>query len=137
MLLTCTQVQYDFGLRGIIHLLRVLSPMKRAEPVESEQTLVVTALRDVNLAQLVDRDEPIFLSFVSDLFPGIILEKTSHPKLEETLAKALDAACLINHSPWTFKLMQVIVCNEYTSLLCLLFLLFTVIPTHIIKEYSC
>lgn len=88
--------------------------MKRAEPVESEQTLVVRALHDVNLAQLVDRDEPIFLSFVSDLFPGIILEKTSHPKLEEALAKELDAACLINHSPWTFKLMQVIVCNEYT-----------------------
>ena len=107
MLSTCTQVQYDFGLRGIIHLLRVLSPMKRAEPVESEQTLVVRALRDVNLAQLVDRDEPIFLSFVSDLFQGIIPEKTSHPKLEETLAKELDAGCLMNHSPWTFKLMQV------------------------------
>jgi len=82
--------------------------MKKAEPVESEQVLVMSAVRDVNLAQLVDRDEAIFLSFVNDLFPGIILEKTSHPQLEETLAKELEATCLVNYSPWTFKLMQVI-----------------------------
>lgn len=102
------QGQYDFGLRGIIYLLRVLGPMKRSEPSESEQVLVVRALRDVNLAQLVDRDEPLFLSFVNDLFPGIIPDKTCHPQLEEALAKQLDSFGLVNHAPWTFKLTQVI-----------------------------
>jgi len=106
-----TQGQYDFGLRGIVQLLRVLSSMKRAEPVESEQVLVVKAVRDMNLAQLVDRDEPLFLSYVNDLFPGIILEKTFHLQLEEALAKELEATCLVNHSPWTFKLMQVAFIN--------------------------
>jgi len=113
------QGQYDFGLRGIVQLLRVLRPMKRAEPSESEQVLVVRAVRDVNLAQLVDRDEPLFLSFVNDLFPGIIPDKTCHLQLEEALAKELDAACLVNHAPWAFKLMQVIsiviLCNKYNN----------------------
>jgi len=106
-LCTYWQVQYDFGVRGIIRLLRVLRTLKTAEPVESEHVLVVRALRDVNLAQLVDRDEPLYLSFVSDLFSGIILDKTTYPGIEESLTKELEAACLVDHSPWTFKLMQV------------------------------
>jgi len=110
-----TQVQYNFGLGSIIQLLRVLRSLKKAEPVESEQTLVVRAVRDVILPQLVDRDEPLFLSFVNDLFPGIILEKTCCPGLEEALAKELDAAGLVDHSPWTFKLMQVITHNKYNN----------------------
>jgi len=100
-------VQYDFGLRNVYQLLRVLSTMKMESPFEAEQRLVVQAVRDVNLPQLSDRDEALFLSFVSDLFPGIILEKHFHPQLEQALAKELEAACLVNHSPWTFKLMQV------------------------------
>jgi len=116
--LVCTMLyQYDFGLRSIIQLLRVLSSAKRAQPVESEQVLVVNGLRDVNLAQLVDRDEPLFFSFLNDLFPGIVLRKTCHPHLEEALASELEAACLVNNSPWTFKLMQVILI--ISSFLCI------------------
>ena len=110
-----TQVQYEFGLRSITRLLRVLSAMKACSPVDSEHVLVVRAVRHVNLAQLADRDEPLFLSLVNDLFPGIILDETCHPSLEEALAKQLDSACLVNHSPWTFKLMQVtfnVTCNN-------------------------
>ena len=108
MRLGAAQVQYNFGLRSVIQLLRVLSSLKRSSPVESEQVLVLQAVRDVILSQLADRDEPLFLSLVNNVFPGIVLDKTCHPGLEEVLAKELDAACLVNHSPWTFKLMQVI-----------------------------
>lgn len=100
-------MQYDFGLRSIVRLLRMLSSLKTSSPVESEQVLVVRALRDLNLPQLVDRDQPLFLSLVNDFFPGVVLDRTSHPTLEETLATQVDAAGLVNHSPWTSKLIQV------------------------------
>jgi len=107
--LTCrTQVQYDFGVRSVVRLLRVLASTKRSSAAESEQVLVVQALRDLNVGQLADRDEPLFLSLVNDLFPGIVLDTTRHPGLEAALTRQLDAAGLVNHPPWTFKLMQVI-----------------------------
>ena len=61
----------------------------------------------MNLSKLVDEDEPLFLSLIDDMFPGIKLTTQTYKDLQKGIENAAISLGVINHPAWNLKTVQV------------------------------
>lgn len=65
------QAHYDFGMRAIKSVLLTAGRIKRERPNLDEFTVMIKAIRDMNLPKLLAEDVPLFDNMFQDLFPGM------------------------------------------------------------------
>lgn len=84
------QYHYDFGLRALKSVLTMAGGIRRADPDNSEEKLLMRALKNTNLPRFVHEDVPLFMGLVQDLFPGVELElQSSNPDLVRAATEVL------------------------------------------------
>jgi dynein heavy chain len=108
------QVHYDWGLRNILSVFRFSKEVRKENPTQKEEELLMKVLKNMNLSKLVDNDEPLFLALLGDVFTGVQIDKVqqeirtdviSNPKatnldpFEEWLAKCIQLyeTCEVRH----------------------------------------
>ncbi|OHS98802.1 Dynein heavy chain family protein [Tritrichomonas foetus] len=79
------QHHYDWGLRALKSVLTRAGELKRANTQLSEEVVLMTAIRDMNMPKFTFEDTPLFVGLLNDLFPDIELDPVHHPQLSEKI----------------------------------------------------
>lgn len=83
------QDHYDFGLRALTSAIRVAESKRRTEVSLSEEVVLFTVLKDMNLPKLTKTDLTIFNGILNDLFPGVETAALVIPELRDAIVSEL------------------------------------------------
>ncbi len=84
------QKHYDFGLRAKKSVLGMAGKIKAANDKESEEIILMRAMRDMNIPKFVFEDVPLFEGLVKDLFPKIEIKADLYGKMKEKIEQEME-----------------------------------------------
>eukprot|EP00966_Prymnesium_polylepis_P287548 6641137-Prymnesium_polylepis.1 len=63
--------------------------LKRASPEFNESTILMRALRDMNMPKFVFADVPLFRGLIGDLFPGLDCPRVRYPTFNDACEQSM------------------------------------------------
>ena len=101
-----SQSHYDFGMRAVKSVLYSAKKLKRANPEEPEDKLLLRAIRDVNSPKFLKEDIPLFMNIIEDLFPNTEKPKNDLDDLMEKIHANIKKNKLQPHPNFVEKIVQ-------------------------------
>lgn len=83
------QQHYDFGMRAVKSILSMAGRLKRNNPDEDEDLLLIEAMKDTNIPKFIEDDIKLFEAIVQDLFPKKLHHKVLNASFVEELHKSV------------------------------------------------
>lgn len=80
---------YDWGLRAIKSVLVVAGSLKRGDPDQEEDQVLMRALRDFNIPKIVTDDMPVFMGLIGDLFPALDVARKRDLEFEKYVRESI------------------------------------------------
>lgn len=100
------QPHYDFGMRAVKSVLVMAGSLKRQDPNEDENILLIRAMRDSNVPKFLSADLPLFFAIINDLFPGIEVPFIDRGALQVEIQNGLSRQGLQVHPVLVSKTIQ-------------------------------
>jgi dynein heavy chain len=63
-----------------LSVLRFSKEVRKDNPAQKEDELLMKVLKNMNLSKLVDDDEPLFLTLLGDVFTGVQVDKAQQDR---------------------------------------------------------
>eukprot|EP00796_Vickermania_ingenoplastis_P010528 gene10529-7314_t len=83
------QDHYDFGMRAVKSILVMAGALKRQHPHESEDIVLIRAMKDANVPKFLRDDTILFMALVKDLFPTVEIVDNQNELLVKYLTRAM------------------------------------------------
>jgi dynein heavy chain len=84
------QDHYDFGLRAVKSVLVMAGNIKRQNQSESENVVLIRAMRESNIPKFLSEDLPLFSALIQDLFPGVDMNSQSSSDLDNQVMRSME-----------------------------------------------
>ena len=100
------QDHYDFGMRAVKSVLVMAGVLKRANPQDNEDAVLIRAMKDANEPKFLRDDLPLFNAIVQDLFPSVEIKEPDYYYFYQEMEKILKKNDLQLHKPFMNKVIQ-------------------------------
>ncbi|XP_066519150.1 dynein axonemal heavy chain 17-like isoform X2 [Hoplias malabaricus] len=100
------QGHYDWGLRAIKSVLVVAGSLKRKDPGQPEDQVLMRALRDFNIPKIVMDDMSVFMGLIRDLFPALDVPRKRDMKFEKLVKQSVLDLKLQAEESFVLKVVQ-------------------------------
>ena len=83
------QDHYDFGMRAVKSVLVMAGGLKRSNPDDPEDAVLIRAMKDANVPKFLKDDLPLFSAIVQDLFPTVVIREADYAQFLRNISNRL------------------------------------------------